>query len=252
MDHGAAQAPGPVTPVDGTALLARTAALGEYFALPSRDNTTWHELPSLFDDDVLIDFIDLTRVAIATSMGCSVSDIPIKMAASSFQLGVAARLLSPVIGAASCFGTVPVLDIRSIMWQPTSTHSPRFAVTDVHWLPAPTPARATGVIAASLLKHVLGPLTDKLRALVSLSPQVAWGNITSAANGAVTVLAMAQPQHEGAGRELVRALLDIEPLAGTGEFVHGAFVRRSCCLFYQAPQAGLCGDCVLAVSGGSH
>lgn len=37
---------------------------------------------------------------------------------------------------------------------------------------------------------------------------------------------------------------------GTGTFLHEeglgvAFVRRSCCLYYQVPGGGLCGDCVL-------
>lgn len=34
-------------------------------------------------------------------------------------------------------------------------------------------------------------------------------------------------------------------LRGTAEFAGGRFRRRSCCLFYQVPGGGYCGDCVL-------
>ncbi|MGB7360913.1 MAG: (2Fe-2S)-binding protein [Mycobacterium sp.] len=34
-------------------------------------------------------------------------------------------------------------------------------------------------------------------------------------------------------------------VATAATYTQGRFVRRSCCLFYQAPRAGLCGDCVL-------
>lgn len=252
MHNVPAPASEPASPPDGTTLLAKTAELGEYFALSARDDGEWQDLPLLFEDAAVVDFVDRTRNAIAASTRCSARDIPVKLAASSFQLGVSARLLSPVVGAATCFGAVPLLNRRSLTWQPTSKHFPRFATPDADWVEAPTPARAAALIAGSLLTGVLGPLNDKLRSLMSLSPRVAWGNVISAANGAVTVIAMSRPQHERAGRALVRALMETEPLTETGSFVHGRFVRRSCCLFYQAPRSGLCGDCVLTVSGRSH
>ncbi|MDV3127464.1 (2Fe-2S)-binding protein [Mycobacterium sp. 21AC1] len=252
MHNVAVPAGEPAPPPDGTTLLAKTAELGEYFALSTPDDGEWQELSLLFDDAAVVDFVDRTRNAIAASTRCAPGSIPVKLAASSFQLGISARLLSPVVGAATCFGTVPLLNRQSLTWQPTSKHFPRFAITDVHWVEAPTPSQAAALIAGSLLTGVLGPLNAKLRSLTSLSSQVAWGNVISAANGAVTVVSMSQPQHESAGRALVRALMEIEPLIGTGSFAHGRFVRRSCCLFYQAPRGGLCGDCVLAVSGRTH
>lgn len=250
----------PADEPDFSAVLAKTAELGEYFALTARDNSEgdgerdgeWRRLPLLFEDATVRDFVERTRNAIAASTHCRPSDIPVKVAASSFQLGISARLLSPVIGATTCFGTVPLLSPGSLTWQPTPKHFPRFAITDVGWAVAPTPARAADLISASLLTGVLEPLNNKLRTLMSLSPQVTWGNAISAANGAVTVLSMSRPQHEGAGRALVRALLETEALTGSGRFTGGKFVRHSCCLFYQAPRSGLCGDCVLTVSQSSR
>lgn len=120
-----------------------------------------------------------------------------------------------------------------------------FAADDLGFVTVAGAAEAAGVIAESALSEIFVPLNEKLSCVVSLSPKISWGNVTSAANGAVTVLAMARPDRERAGRDLVAALLDTTLLHGTGTFDAGAFTRRSCCLFYQAPQSGLCGDCVL-------
>ncbi len=237
---------------DRDALAAKTAEIGEYFALPDAVGDDWRALPRLFDDATVNDFVARTRAAIAASTQCAPGEIPLRLAASSFQLGVTARLLSPAVGAAACFGAVPALDRRSLRWRPTSTHVPRFAVADADWFEAPTPRRAADLIAGSLLTEVLAPLNDTLHTLTSLSPQVTWGNVISAANGAVTVLSMSRPHHEGAGRALVRALADTGPLIGTATFTDGRFVRRSCCLFYQAPGSGLCGDCVLVKEDSGH
>jgi ferric iron reductase protein FhuF len=97
-----------------------------------------------------------------------------------------------------------------------------------------------------VLTTILGPLNDALRSATALSAQVTWGNVMSAANGAVTVLAMSRPECESRGHAVVRALMDTEHLRGTGSFVQGKFIRQSCCLFYLAPRSGLCTDCVLA------
>lgn len=237
-----------MNPADRAALLAKTAEIGEYFALAPADGDQWQALPLLLDDATVVDFVARTRSAIAASTRCEPHDIPVRLAASSFQLSIAARLLSPVVGAASCFGVVPWLTSSSLRWRATSEHSPHFALTDTELVVAPTPEHGAGLISESLLAQVLAPLNDKLNACVSLSPQVTWGNVISAANGAVTVLAMSRPHHEAAGRSLVRALLDTEPLAATATITNGRLVRRSCCLFYQAPRSGLCGDCVLAAS----
>jgi hypothetical protein len=231
--------------MDSTAeLIAKTAALGEYFALPAPDAGEWRELPGLFDADVLTEFGARTRHAIAVSADCGTANIPPRLAASSLQLGIAARLLSPVIGATTCFQVVPLLNSSSVRWQWTDKHVPHFAFSEVEWCAAPTPTVAAELINGSVLT-IMTPLNNVFHTALSLSPQVTWGNVTSAANGAVTVLAMTQPQHQRAGRELIRALMTTESLTDTGSFEHGTFTRRSCCLFYQAPRSGLCGDCVL-------
>lgn len=236
-------APTPVHPAESAGYLAELSTLGGYFALPVDTDAQSRSLAGFFADDVVAGHIDRTRDAIAASVGCPPERIPRRMAASSLQLGVAARLLSPVIGGALCFGAVPVLDHRSLRWIPADGHAPQFTVPDPAWQ-AVDAQTAAQVIVESVLT-VLTELGARLNALVSLSARIALGNLTSAANGAVTVLALSRPAQEAPGRALVRALLSTESLRGTGGFVDGRFRRQSCCLYYQAPQAGLCGDCVL-------
>jgi hypothetical protein len=236
---------------DGAGYLAELAELGEYFALPVHNGDEWLPLPELFADATLSDHVQRTRLAIAAATGRPSGQIPLRVAASSFQLGVAARLLSPVIGSAVCFGVVPVLDERSVRWQPSGTHTPRFAIAGAVWTSTPDLPAAARVIAASAVS-ALTSLGATLSVLTSLSARITSGNITSAANGAVTVLGLSRPDRVMRGRALVRALLDTAALTGTGGFRDGHFVRRSCCLYYQVPQSGLCGDCVLAVPTASH
>jgi FhuF 2Fe-2S C-terminal domain len=242
----------PSAPFDRAELLLRTADLGEHFALREPAEGDWQELPHLFRPATVIDFVDRTRAAIAASSGCDISSIPVRLAASSFQLGIAARLLSPAIGAATCFSAVPVLTTESVKWKATAHHSPQFGMTELEWISAETAALAAGVISASVVTAILGPLNETLKSATALSLRVTWGNVISAANGAVTVLAMSRPELESRGRAVVRALMDTEQLVKTGRFVRGKFVRRSCCLFYLAPESGLCTDCVLAVSDRSQ
>ncbi|KAA0098613.1 hypothetical protein CIW49_11870 [Mycolicibacterium sp. P1-18] len=231
---------------DGAALLAGTAALGGYFAIPALRDGEGAELATLLSDDAAVrTFVERTRSAIAASTDGDPSRVPLRMAASSFQLNVVSRLISPAVGAAALYGAVPLLTPTSVRWTATEHHSPQLGATITDWLPAPTPETAAEIISNSLLTNVFGPLAETLRTATSLSARISRGNAISAANGAVTVMALSRPDLEPTGRALVRALLNAGPLAGTGQFTAGRFVRRSCCLFYQAPGSGLCQDCLL-------
>ena len=229
--------------MNGTsALLAGTAELGGYFALPALDDGD--DLATLLSGAV-VGFVERTQAAIAASTGSDRSQIPLRVAASSLQLDLAARLLSPAVGAATLYGVVPALGPTSVRWTSTDHHAPRLGTSALEWLSAPTPTLAAEAISKTLLTNVFGPLAETLRTTTGLSTRISWGNVVSATNGAVTVMSASRPDLAPAGRELVRALLDTGPLAGTADVVGGRFVRRSCCLYYQAPGAGLCGDCVL-------
>ncbi|WP_162891037.1 (2Fe-2S)-binding protein [Aeromicrobium sp. A1-2] len=91
------------------------------------------------------------------------------------------------------------------------------------------------------------PILAAFASTFALSTQVLWGNVASSLSGAQTMLAAARPDRAAAGGRIIGGLLDQGVLHGTGD-LHGVrpgFVRRSCCLFYRLPSAGVCGDCVL-------
>ncbi|MUL81344.1 MULTISPECIES: (2Fe-2S)-binding protein [unclassified Mycolicibacterium] len=222
------------------------AALGEFFALPAVDPTTWLPIGSLCGSQtVLHQYTVRARAATASAFGVDEADVPAKAAASSVHLSITARLLSPVIGAAVCADAIPLLTLDSLFWQRDSSHRPPLGAARVEWASETDVHRAAAIIAGSVIGNVLNLLNETMRLAESLPPQAMWGNIASAANGAVTVLAQSRPDAEPRGRDLINALIATEPLRGTADGVGARFRRRSCCLFYQVPAGGYCGDCVL-------
>ncbi|OMC02939.1 (2Fe-2S)-binding protein [Mycolicibacterium fortuitum] len=222
------------------------AALGEFFALPAADPATWRPIRSLCGDQAAVhEYTMRTRATTAAGFGIDETDVPVKAAASSVHLSITARLLSPVVGAAVCLGSVPVLTLDSLFWQQDSSHRPALGTLGAESVTEADPHRAAATITESLIGTVFSLLNNTMRLAESLSPQVMWGNIASAANGAVTVLAQSRPDAEARGRELIHALISTDPLRGTADLVGQRFRRRNCCLFYQVPGGGYCGDCVL-------
>ncbi|MGV9803751.1 (2Fe-2S)-binding protein [Mycobacterium sp. NPDC003449] len=227
--------------------LRAVAGLGEFFALPEVSaDPSWAPVMSLLGDASAVHRYALAaRSAIAAGMAVEAASVPLKAAASSVHLSIVARLLSPAIGAAGRFGAVPMLTPETLFWQPTSSHRPALGAGRVSWAPATDPRRAAAAIVDPLIADVLAPFNETMRQAVSLSPRVMWGNIASAAHGAVTVLTRACPESAGRARGLVAALIATDPLTGSAGIVDGRFRRRNCCLFYQVPGGGYCGDCVL-------
>ncbi|OMC38788.1 hypothetical protein A5740_01650 [Mycobacterium sp. GA-1841] len=222
------------------------AALGEFFALPTAEAAGWRTIETLCGDPaVLREYTTRTRAATASGFGIDAADIPVKAAASSLHLAITARLLSPAVGAAVCLDAIPLLTPDSVFWQQDSSHRPLLGSRGVEWVTETDAHRGAAVIAESLIATVLSLLNATMREAVSLPPQVMWGNVASAANGAVTVLGATRPDAAPRGRELVAALIAIEPLRGAADVAGQRFRRRNCCLFYQVPGGGYCGDCVL-------
>jgi hypothetical protein len=235
-----------MTVPDPATTMRSVAGLGEFFAIPTADDDRWLPIVALLDDvETVRQYAQRAQSAIAASMGVDVDDVPIKAAASSVHLSIVARLISPVVGAATCLSTIPLLTAKTVFWQRTSTHRLELGVAGAECATVTGAQQSADAIADSLIRDVLGPLNATMRLAVALSPQVLWGNVASAANGAVTVLSQSRPADEPRGRALVAALIGTDPLRDAAEIRDGRFVRRNCCLFYQVPRAGLCGDCVL-------
>lgn len=243
--------PGYRGPTMQTPNLSALAALGEFFALPTAalptsQGDSWRPVATLCRDaDTLRDYAFRMRAATAAGFRVGEADVAVRAAASALHLSIAARLLSPAVGAAACLSAVPLLTSNSVFWQDDSTHRPLLGAAGPTWSPVTDARAAAARINETLIDDVLRPLNIAMQQALSLPPQVMWGNIASAANGAVSVLAQTRPDAEVFGRALVREMIAAEPLLGSAEFTAGRFRRRNCCLFYQVPGGGYCGDCVL-------
>jgi hypothetical protein len=149
-----------------------------------------------------------------------------RVAVSTFQLGYAARLWSPVLACALAGRIVPDLGRLQV-----GTGLPLRL-----WLPAAAGWHVPddGMLADALYQVVV---TDHLAPL--------WGNAASAMIGSVTVLTLARPGLAQPARLVAGHLLATGLLRGTGSFTGPGleFRRNSCCLYYRVPGGGLCGDC---------
>jgi FhuF-like iron-sulfur protein len=221
--------------------------LGPFFEVDFHDRDAvaeppWRPLADVLDDGpVLRDRVARVRHVLAAGGEQADGAVELRVAASVTHLGIAARLISPVLAVA--VGSGAVLDLDGSWWQPTLGGAVPLSVCE------PLDARPDD-LAAAVLASLAGPLRrlDAAAARFSLSRHVRWGNVASGVNGAATMLAAARPEWTARTGALVAALFARSPLRGTATTVDGRFRRRSCCLIYRAApgHAGpKCGDCVL-------
>ncbi|GHH69101.1 hypothetical protein GCM10017673_19050 [Streptosporangium violaceochromogenes] len=173
-----------------------------------------------------------------------------RVAASILFQGLAARLWSPVVGAAVAHDLLVGLDAARLHWRP-ATGGPlplRAAhLTGRHVL---DPGRVAGPLYRNVVVELLEPLARAVGGIVRIAPGLLWGNAASALAGAVRAVALERPGLAGRAVALGRGLLATGVLRDTGELAEPApgqpfFVRRSCCLYYRLPGGGKCGDCAL-------
>jgi hypothetical protein len=182
-----------------------------------------------------------------------------RVAASILQLDVAARLWSPVLGCGVLRSVVP--DLSSLL---VSIEGPvRLGLAELGGWIARSPAELAA-LSADIVGRQLTALAAGLP--VRLPAGLLRGNSASAMAGALGMLTSVAPGLAGSALAAGRALLATAGLRGAGELTGGAatgpapggpvsggrdatalsFRRRSCCLYYRVPNAGLCGDCCLA------
>jgi hypothetical protein len=186
--------------------------------------------------------------------------VEFRVAASVTHLGVAARLISPVLGTAVLFGWVPRMDPAEVAWQPVlggplPLSLPASALAGRGDQPGerqpgeeqPGEGQLASELRMSLLQGPVRALTE-VTAAMSVSPIVLDGNVASAVNAAAAMIAAARPGLATRAAAVRRALLNAPELAGTWTGGAEGFRRRSCCLIYRASPAAtlaVCGDCVL-------
>lgn len=200
----------------------------------------WTSMSELVDDPaVLAGRVDQVRSYLAAGT----NDVELRVAASVTQLGLAARLISPVL--ARAIDHKPLMVELADLWWQRDTISSLFPLS----LPeTKQPAVDDAAALASLIDTTLTPLCDAVTTY-GVNQHIAWGNVASAFNGAARMLSQAHPEHQNRTRKILRALVDHPRLAGQATLnTDGTFRRRDCCLIYRAApdRAGpLCGDCGL-------
>jgi hypothetical protein len=247
--------------VDAPAALAAAADVGPYFVVERwAADAQWRPLSVLMSDPlVLSGRVDHARRVIADNAGISPTEVEGRVAASIVFLGLASRLVAPVLGAAVLGGVVPLLAVDELWWRPVDggpwpiAAGPADGVVVGDLAVGKQTADAAVLISERCVRGTAEPMLAAFEAHFRLSPQVLWGNVASALAGAAGMLAEAFPSRAEAAGRLTGAILGQGPLRGTGELVQPEtglprwfLVRNSCCLFYRVPGAGMCGDCVLA------
>ena len=235
-------------------LRADLAALGPYFAVdvhrpgaPLR--SPWQPLGELIGSpDALAARIGEVRGRLAAAASRPAADVEFRVAASIAQLGLCARLLSPALGAAALGQALPV-DTAQARWVPALGGPFRLSLP-ASTAEASTAEASTAAGTAAIGELLAGPVAQIVRVVeaMAVSPQVLWGNVASAVNGAATMIAAARPHLTDAAAEAAAAILTYPALTGTyqGRPLAG-FRRGNCCLIYRlSPERpAYCGDCVL-------
>ncbi|KQV75064.1 hypothetical protein ASC61_08655 [Aeromicrobium sp. Root344] len=227
------------------AALDLAAEVGPFFVLDRwTPDAGWRPLRELTGPDVIADRVAAAREMLAERSRVAAAEIEERATASIVFLGLAARLVSPAFASAVLADRVPRLELDELWWQPVVGGPWPLARSAVG-------GAVTGDLAEDLdayvLQPIVAPVLEAFGRTFAVSPQVLWGNVASSLAGASTMLRAARPDRAEAATRLVAQLLDRGTLAGTGDLdpAGPSFVRRSCCLFYRVPGAGICGDCVL-------
>lgn len=209
--------------------LTELARFGPFFGLGTHAVVSgpWRPMTDLVDDPkVLAARINRVRQALSASAGGRAVDA--RVAASVTHLGLVARLVAPMIGAAALG--------RPVSW----------SLGDLAWrdeLGGPYPlsvsARPVGGPAA------VDALTDA-GVRFGVSRKVLWGNVGSAVNSAAMQVRGARPELADAAQAAADGWL-ADPRIDGGMLRSGpGFRRTSCCLIYRlGDRSTCCGDCVL-------
>jgi iron complex transport system ATP-binding protein len=222
-----------VPAVKTATLLAELAHISPYFAVgtgPCDDG--WRPLQQLYTDTTLLDRI------VGRVQAC-IDAAEQRVAASTFFLGVAARLWSIGLGALAGSRLLPDLNAEHLLFREACGQIRLHIEHPVAW----QGDDLEPMLADMVLARHLTPLSATLRRLVPISEKVLRGNAASALLGAARVLD--RDATAGAGWQLARRLCADERLTDAILFNEAGYRRTSCCLYYRTPGGGLCGDCVL-------
>jgi iron complex transport system ATP-binding protein len=222
----------PTGTQDAVRALRAAAVVGPYFAVTVGPDAQAGRRPAgdLYTDPAVLGaVVERVRRRLGTT--------EVRVAASIFFQGWAARLWSVGLAVLDHSGRPPVLTPATLWWG-DDAGSVSLGVSD--------PRLAAGELDDLVVGQHLEPLAAAVHRVVPVADRVLWGNAASALRGAARALDGASPgtvsRSVPVGAVATR-LLARGRLTGA---LDDAGRRRSCCLYYRVPGGGICGDCVLA------
>jgi ferric iron reductase protein FhuF len=243
--------------IDSTAChraLLAAADVGEFFDLlqPLPEGaplTALVDSPSAYEARVAA-----TSRALAARIGAPAEDLPRRAVASLLFLGVAARLVAPPFAAIVLAGVAPEITVETAIGGELADGRYVLALTRFATL-NDEPDNSVDSLGDRLGHQLLGGqisrLVDTFAAREALHPRLLWSNVASVVASSGRLVANHDPTRTDAARRLTQVLLAHPHLGECGEYratgdpLEMSYRRRSCCLYYQLPGAGLCGDCPL-------
>lgn len=227
-------------------ILDQLAGMGPFFALSAHQAQCvppWQPLTSLLQADSIDRRSAQLAQTLASGGRIDTGHVDPRVASSVLQLGLVARLVSPWLGLAA-LGVRVAAGVTDLRWIPSASSSFELSVdgATLGSEQVTAPAEWSSILTQGLLAAVVDAVDG--------SPQVLWGNVASAINGAVSASSATRPDLMSAMRTVAVGLLAALPVAAssTGQVGTSTFQRRSCCLLYRvaagSPNA-ICGDCVL-------
>ncbi|GAA3515659.1 ferric iron reductase protein FhuF [Streptosporangium album] len=253
-EYGRVPALRPAEGDEVTGVMAEVSAIGPYFAISTetaeRAGPVWRPLTELHTD------VGALR-AWTGHVGRRLGTGETRVAASILFQGLAARLWSPVVGAVAARGLLVDLAPADLHWRPVESGPvPLWTARPTGWEVA-GPDRAAAPAYRTVMTGLLEPLALAVQEVTKIAPRLLWGNAASALAGTLPAIACERPDIVPRAASLIRELLALGVLEGTGDLAeaapgHHSFVRRSCCLYYRLPGGGMCGDCALPAPKARH
>ncbi|MDF5752788.1 (2Fe-2S)-binding protein [Spongiactinospora sp. TRM90649] len=211
--------------------MAEVAEYGPFFVLQiGGDDAGWHSVRYDYERG----FTDLVE-ATAAKYGTD----ELRVGASIAQLGHAARLWSPALGAVLGHGVLPDLSALD-----RADDGPRLRLKTLSGRRVGTEEEAADLLYETVVRGHLEPLAAGLR--VRVASGLLYGNAASALAEAGRSVVAARPDLTAPARRLLTTLLGRGGLAGKGVLAPDlTFRRTTCCLYYRVPDGTKCADCAL-------